>query len=347
MAESVAAAHRDDGVAGQHDVVEHPAVGVLDQQVAPARRVGPLRIDANQFAARRVEVGDEGDAAVATEDRPGLGVDAFQDDPPVVAGGPGRAVPAQISQVAVVAGGGPEAHRHAHPASVERRAHAEIGRPIGALAEDHDVLGRVGADRVEIDPPVVLLLPRRYRARRQPAHVVELVAAGQPGDRGVAGAVDRAVEPVAGRHVHDPQGALLVATLREQVGEPLALLGHRPAVEGHRVVLGQGARVDQQAPLAPFLHPERRVVLAGQPLEEKERSPITRGGPMKPGRSSSRRKRSRSRPARLVIQPRQRSSSAAAQARDSGSSGSSSQRYGSATRWPRMVSTASIRRAGG
>ena len=43
------------------------------------------------------------------------------------------------------------------------------------------------------------------------------------------------------------------------------------------MVLGQGARIDQQAPLAPFLHPERRVVLAGQPLEEKGAVPDHEG----------------------------------------------------------------------
>ena len=107
--------------------------------------------------------------------------------------------------------------------------------------------------------------------------VVVGVAAGQPGQRAVAGAVDRPLDRLAAGHVHDEQGGLLVAALGQEVGQPLALQRRHPAVEGDGVVVGQGARVDQD-PLGPvgLAHQQDRMLLvAAAALEEPAVAPST------------------------------------------------------------------------
>jgi hypothetical protein len=142
---------------------------------------------------------------------------------------------------------------------------------VPALAEHQLVTVGVGADPVAPDAPVERGLALGHGVGGQPAAVVIGVAAGQPGQRAVAGAVDRALDGLAAGHLHDPQRGLLVAALGEEVGQPVALQRRHPAVEGDGVVVGQGARVDQ-GPLGPagLAHQQHRMLLVAAPaLEER------------------------------------------------------------------------------
>jgi hypothetical protein len=111
------------------------------------------------------------------------------------------------------------------------------------------------ADPVQVDAAVVLLLSLRRRAGSKPAHVVERLAgrpaagarAGQPGNAGVAAAVNGAVHVPAGGHVHDPQLGLLVAALGELVGEQLPFGVRLPGIQRGDAGRVDRHRVDQDA----------------------------------------------------------------------------------------------------
>ncbi len=179
--------------------------------------------------------------------------------------------------------------------------HVVVVRRVEAGAVHLDVGGRVGADPVPPHPPVELLLAGRHRVRRQPPHVVELLAAGQPGDGGVAAAVDRAVQPLAGGDVEDVEPGLLVAAGGQLVGEPVALDGSAPRRPASWCRPGP-ARSGRPAPAR--CRPARATSSAscswpGSRRVKKRRSPRQDGARTLPVRCSSvSRSVSRSRPGR-------------------------------------------------
>ncbi len=84
---------------------------------------------------------------------------------------------------------------------------------------------------MQVDPAVVLGLARRDGVRREPAHVVIRLPAGQPRHRGIAAAVDGPFHLLPGCHVHDLQYRLLVAAVGDLVGQQPALVVRCPRVE--------------------------------------------------------------------------------------------------------------------
>src|SRR6202011_1418738 len=66
--------------------------------------------------------------------------------------------------------------------------------------------------------------------RRELAHVVERLAARQPGDGGVAAPVDGALHELTGHHIDDPQRPFLVATFRQLVGQQPSLVVRLPVI---------------------------------------------------------------------------------------------------------------------
>ena len=180
--------------------------------------------------------------------------------------GASRPSPCQVGQPDVVAGRGARRGRDDQPAAVPGQPDAVVVGRVQPVPVHQDVGGRVGADPVPEDPPVELLLPGRDLVRGQPAHVVQLLATGQPGDGGVAAAVDRTVEQLAGGHVEHEQLRLLVAAHRHLVGDPVALPGRRPRVEGGGARRVQRHRVDQH-PLGAVevADAQHGVLLAGVP----------------------------------------------------------------------------------
>ncbi len=101
---------------------------------------------------------------------------------------------------------------------------------------------------MQVDPAVKLLFACGHLVGGQPPGVVERLAPRQPGDSGVAAAVDRAVHRLAGFHVQHPQQGLLAAPLGQLVGQPPALLVRLPAVEGGPPARVDGHRVDERPP---------------------------------------------------------------------------------------------------
>ena len=137
-------------------------------------------------------------------------------------------------------------------------------------AEDLDVRGRLGAHPVEPHPPVVLPLLLGQARRIEPADVVVGLAAGQPGDGGVPGTVDRALDLLAGRHVEHAQHALLGAALGELVGEQVPLHARLPRVERRQAGGVDGHRVDEHALGALGVHrDEDAVLLVTLPADEE------------------------------------------------------------------------------
>ena len=170
----------------QRDVLEH-RLGVLGQHGRPVLRARPGRRTHSRPRGASA-VGEQPQPAVAR--RPTASSARRRRPAPRPAGR--RAV--EVEQPHVVARCGAGAGGDDQPAAVRRhRAAVVVGR-VEPLAPDQHVVGRVGADDVPPDPAVELLLARRHLARRQPADVEERLAAGHPGDGGVAAAVDRPVE---------------------------------------------------------------------------------------------------------------------------------------------------------
>src|SRR4029450_10327321 len=96
--------------------------------------------------------------------------------------------------------------------------HAEVGGRVAALAVHQDVVVGRCTDQVAPDAAVELLLAGRDVLRGEPADVEELLAAGQPRDGGVAAAVDRPVDHLAGGDVQDVEAGFLLAPRGGVVG---------------------------------------------------------------------------------------------------------------------------------
>ena len=117
---------------------------------------------------------------------------------------------------------------------------------------------------------VELLFILGQQCRVEPAHVVVRLAAREPGDGGVAGPVDRAVDDLAGDDIHHPDDRLLGAALGQLVGQQVAFLARLPGVEG-----GEATRIDrhgvEQDPLGAVRvdRPEHgKLLIPGAPHEE-------------------------------------------------------------------------------
>ena len=266
-------------------------------------------------AARRAVVGEHVEPPVPADPHAGLRVDPLLDHPKVGRGGIGLG---QVGDPQVVARRGAPRRADDQPPPVPADRGAVVVGLVPALAEDEDVLVRGRTDLVQVDPPVVLALPVRYRLRRQPAGVVEGLAAGQPGHVRVPATVDRPVRQRARGDVDHPQQRLLVAALGQLIGQQPALLVRLPGVQrgqpgrvdGHRVdehllralaqpgaqhaVLAAGIAPGVEAPLAPpgrrpdiaraqqLAYPAGQPVPAGQLLPVRAEQPGLRRQPVLP-----------------------------------------------------------------
>jgi hypothetical protein len=143
---------------------------------------------------------------------------------------------------------------HHQPPAVPGHRDVVVVRGVEAGAVNLHVGRRVGSDPVPPHPPVELVLAVGHRIRRQPPHVVELVATGQPGDGGVAAAIDRPLQPLAGGDVEHEEHRLLVAAGGQLVGEAIALLARLRRIERRRAGRVERARVDQDALRPVRLH---------------------------------------------------------------------------------------------
>ena len=230
-------------------------------------RVG--RVGHGQPPARRVPVGEQVQPPVPARAHADQGVHALLEHLEV-RGGLLRG--GQVGDPHVVARRGTRRRVDDQPPAVPADQHAVVVDLVQAVAVDeHVVLGR-GADPVQVDPAVELLLAGRDLAGRQPPGVVERLAAGQPGHLGVPAAVDGPVHVRPGGHVHDPQHGLLAAALRDLVGQQPALVVGLPAVQRGGARRVDRHRVDER-PLGlarPAVRPghggvQHRVLLARLP----------------------------------------------------------------------------------
>ena len=85
------------------------------------------------------------------------------------------------------------------------------------------------------------------KGRVESTNVVVALTAGQPRDRRVARAIDRAIDDLTGRHVHDADDRFLRAALGELVGEQIAFLAGLPGVERGEARGVELHRVDEHA----------------------------------------------------------------------------------------------------
>ena len=138
----------------------------------------------------------------------------------------------QVEQPHVIARGGAGAAGDDQPAAIQGDRAAVVVGGVETLAPDELVGAGVGADDVPPHASVVLLLAVRDVGGREPADVEERRPAGLPGDGRVAAPVDGPVEPLPGGDVEHVQQRLLVAAAGQLVGQPGALFGGRPGVEG-------------------------------------------------------------------------------------------------------------------
>jgi hypothetical protein len=229
----------EDREVGQH------GLGVLRDQVTPVLELGGGGVGHADPGARGVAVGEDVQPAVAAELQPALGVHPFLDDDQVGRGGGGGG---EVGQPQVVArrrapGGG-----DLQPPAVAGDSDAVVVGLLQAVAEDQDVFPGGGADPVQVDPAMELLLAVGHLRGGQPAHVVEGLTAGEPRHGGVAAPVDRPLDPVAERDVHQVEAGLLVAAHRDLVGEQTALLVGLPRVERRETGRVERHRI-QQRPL--------------------------------------------------------------------------------------------------
>ena len=284
-----------DGVPGpgdhQHRAVQARAVqdgevgqdrgGVLADQVAPAVRLRVCRVAHGQPAPRRARVGEDVEPAVPAHVHPRPGVHALLHDLEERRGRPGAG---QVGEPHVAAGGGAQGGRDHQPAAVPADRHAVIVRLVPARPEDQHVLLGGRAHRVQVHPAVELLLTRRDLVRRELADVVERLAAGQPGHRGVAAAADGAVCRRAGQHIQHPEFGLLVPAGGQLVGEQPPLPVRLTGVECGQPGRVQGGRVDQHPlRLARRGGQQGRVLLPGQAAQEELPRPAPGRGADVPG----------------------------------------------------------------
>ena len=263
---------RRPGLAAVEDrVVLQHRLWVLTDQVLPIGPVGAAGIGHRQPSPGRVGVGEHIHPAVPADMDASPRVHALLDH---TQRGRARRRGGQVGQVDVVAGRRALGGRDRQPAAVPADRHLVEVRLVPSLPEDERVLLRRGADRVQVDPPVILGLIRRDGLRGQPAHVVEGLPAGQPRHLRVTAAVDGPFGMLPGGHVHDLQHRLLVAAVGDLVGQQPALLVRCPRVEGggagrverHRVdehpVRLTRRRRDQRCMLLARLAPQEEAALA-------------------------------------------------------------------------------------
>ena len=205
----------DQGDVGQHGV-RLLRDDVLPGLRRPGGRVG--RVGDGQPPARGVAVGHQPQPAVAGDPGRGLRVHADLELAQLRRRRPRSAI--QTSSRGRGAG-----RRRRRPASGRRGWCARRSRWSGRCPRRGRARRRRPgrADPVAPDAAVELLLAGGHLVGGQPAHVEQLLAAGQPGDGGVAAAVDRPVDDLAGGDVEDVEAGLLVAARGELVGQPVAL----------------------------------------------------------------------------------------------------------------------------
>ncbi len=189
----------------------------------------------------------------------------------------------QVGEPQVVARGGAGRGGHRQPAAVAADRDAVVVRLVEPVAEHHDVGVRVRPDVVQEHAAVVLLLAGRDVGRGEPADVVVRLAARDPRDGGVARAVDRAVDDLAGGHVHDAHGGLLRAADGELVGEQAPVLRRLPRVQRGRAARVDRHRVEQDALSCAVLRrvdrDEHGVLLLGRAAhQELSAAAPVRGG---------------------------------------------------------------------
>ena len=255
-------------------------LGTVEDRVAVEHRdrvlgqeVGPV-VDAEGVGRRHAEpaagcipVGEHEDASVAADLEPGLRVHVDLHRPQVGLF-PRRA--GQVGEEEVVARGGAFRGRHLEPSPVAADGHAVVLGVLAALAEDQHVLSRVGADPVQPDATVELVLTGRDELGCQPSDVVVGLGAGEPGHRGVARPVDRSVDLGARDDVDDPQDGLLRAALGHLVGQEVSLLGRLPGVERGETAGVEGHGVDERALGAVRVDGQQhRVLLLGRTAHEE------------------------------------------------------------------------------
>jgi hypothetical protein len=255
------------------DAVEH-RVGLLGDQLVPVLAVRRRRVRHAQPPARRAVGGQQVQPAVALDPRRaphrvGLVENRAQ-----------SAVAGQVGDPDRVPRRGPRRGADQQPAPVARGGDAEVvGQVVvqaGAL--DQPVARLAGAHPAPPHPAVELLLAAGHLVRRQPAHVEQLLAAGQPRDRRVAAPVDRPVQPFPGGDVEHVQPRLLVAADRGLVRQPVTLDAGVPGVQRGLAGRVDRRRVDQRALAAVRLADQQhRVLLARRaPGEERPAGPPDR-----------------------------------------------------------------------
>ena len=200
------ARHEEQGlvefVAVQQGESVEDRIVILGDEIPPVLGCPGARFGHRQAGARGVQVGAHVDAPVAAERQPGLRVDiALHEDERRLLGCAGG----QIGDPEVVARLGALRCRHLQPVTVPADFDAVVVRHRHAGAEDEDVRLGGRTDAVQEDATVEVALAFGQQRRIDASHVVVRLAAGQPGDGGVAAAVDRAFEDVPGRDVHDVQ----------------------------------------------------------------------------------------------------------------------------------------------
>src|SRR5207248_10385703 len=100
-------------------------------------------------------------------------------------------------------------------------------------------------------------------AGRRIARVIETRRIRLPGHRAGAGAVDYVGQISTAGHLTNMKSRLLVAALRETVGDPFAVSARIPPVERDRPVLGEQVRIKKNAIFAmqSFASIKNRLIL--------------------------------------------------------------------------------------
>ena len=237
---------------------------ILGDQLAPVLPARGGRIGDGQSPARRAVGGVQVEPAVAVHPGValhvvGLGEDRDQRAAAIQVGDP-DAVPARGAHVA----------GDQQPAAVPGHAHPVVGvLVVQTRAVDQLVLFGGGADPVPPDPAVEGLLagwglvlvdhPDEEQLGTRLAGV-----GGQPGHIGVAAAVDRRLDVEAGVDVEHVQRGVLVAAVRELVGQPATGQVGYPGIQRGQALGIERGRV-QQHPFGAVALPQvqHRVLLAG------------------------------------------------------------------------------------
>src|SRR6266516_5205212 len=180
----------EDGVAGKDRLT------IRRDEVTPGgwARIGGIR-DCEP-AARRAVIGEGVQPPVPPRVHAGLGIEALLHHAEV-----GRVWlrACQVGEPQVVARCCTAGGRHRQPATVAAYVHAVIVRLLHAGAEDQHVVLWRSPELMQVDAAMILVLARRNSVGRQPADVVEGLAAGQPGDGGISAPINRPLNGLAVR----------------------------------------------------------------------------------------------------------------------------------------------------